>query len=46
MNIKDLESFERAQKAARIATSNGADELTKQLAWKFAMRSMRKAYGL
>ena len=46
MKIKDLKSFERAQKAARIATSNGADSLTNKLAWKFSMRNLRKAYGL
>lgn len=46
MKIKDLKSFERAQKAARIATSNGADNLTKKMAWNFSMRSLREAYGL
>lgn len=46
MKIKDFKAFERAQKASRIATSNGADNITKELAWKFAMRSMRKAYGI
>lgn len=46
MKIKDLKYFERAQKAARIATSNGADKLTKKLAWKLSMRNLRKAYGL
>lgn len=45
MKIKDLKSFERAQKASRIATSDGAYNLTKKLAWKFSMRSLRKAYG-
>ena len=46
MKIKDFKAFERAQKAARIATSNGADNLTKNLAWNFSMRNLRKAYGL
>lgn len=46
MKIKDFKAFERAQKASRIATSNGADEITKEMAWKFSMRSLRKAYGL
>lgn len=46
MKIKDFKAFERAQKAARIATSNGADKLTKKLAWNFSMRNLRKAYGL
>lgn len=46
MKIKDFKAFECAQKASRIATSNGADKLTKKLAWKFSMRNLRKAYGL
>ena len=45
MKIKDFKAFELAQKAARIATSNGADDITKELAWKFSMRNLRRAYG-
>lgn len=46
MKIKDFKAFEFAQKASRIATSDGADNITKSLAWKFAMRNLRTAYGL
>lgn len=46
MKIKDLEYFERAQKAARIATSSGAGDITRKLAWKLSMRILRKAYGI